>query len=104
MAAGGGLDSDETPPKYSVKHLSELNVRGDEWAEFYKFLQRRRTRGNGFAVLMFAGFSLAGSATADDLTGSEVSGFRLPLSHQCRRVAERVIEERRRLEHVHDDV
>lgn len=28
MAAGGGLDSDEAPPKYSVKHLSELNVRG----------------------------------------------------------------------------
>lgn len=33
-------------------------------------------------LLMFSGFSVAGSATADDLTGSEVSRFRLPLSHQ----------------------
>lgn len=54
--------------------------------------------------LMFGGLSAAGSARADDLTGSEASGFRLPLSHQRRRVAERVLEERRRLEHVHDDV
>lgn len=66
---------------------------------FFSAVERKET-----VLLMFSGFSLAGSATADDLTGSEVSGFRLPLSHQCRRVAERVLEERRRLEHIHDDV